>query len=145
MADELERISLTLPPEMVERLDGIVEEWEYASRSGAMRDALREFFTTYEWETSPDSRYYGSVVVVHEHDHDSDVAGDLQAVQHELADLILSVQHIHLTHHSCMEMIAVDGPGSDVAELANRLRAIEGVQRVTFVVGDSADEHESPC
>lgn len=138
MADELDRISLTLPPEMVERLDEIVEEWDYDSRSGAVRDGLREFFTACEWEADPDARYYGTIVVVHEHEHDGDVAGDLQAVQHDQADLILSVQHLHLSHDRCMETIAVDGPGTAIDELANRLRSIPGVQRVTFVVGDSA-------
>ena len=142
MSDELERISLTLPPEMVERLDGIVEEWEYPSRSGAVRDALRDFFASYEWETAPDARYYGSVVVMHEHDHESDVASELQHVQHDFADLILSVQHIHLSHHACMETLAVDGSGGDIAELAHRLRSLEGVRRVTFVVGDAAEHEE---
>ena len=140
MSNEVERISLTLPPEMVNRLDSIVNDWEYPSRSGAVRDALREFFLSHQWETAPDARYYGSVIVMHEHDHNSDVANELQRVQHEFAALILSVQHIHLSHHACMETLAVDGSGGDIAELANRLRSLEGVKRVSFVIGDAADD-----
>ncbi|AFZ72216.1 CopG family ribbon-helix-helix protein [Natronobacterium gregoryi] len=140
MSDELDRISLTLPPAMVARLDEIVEEWEYDSRSGAVRDGLREFFAACEWEADPEGRYHGTIVVVHEHDHDSDVAGELQTVQHEQADIILSLQHIHLSHDRCMETIAVDGPGDAIRELANRLRSVPGVQRVTFVIGDSATD-----
>ena len=142
MSEELERISLTLPPDMVKRLDSIVEEWEFPSRSGAVRDSLRDFFASYEWETAPDARYYGSIIVMQEHDHESDVASELQRVQHEFPDIILSVQHIHLSHHACMETLAIDGSGSDIAELANQLRSIEGVQRVTFVVGDAAEPEE---
>ncbi|MFT4923720.1 MAG: CopG family nickel-responsive transcriptional regulator, partial [Haloarculaceae archaeon] len=44
MSDDLERISLTLPSSMVDRLDGIVDDWEYDSRSEAFRDSLRDFF-----------------------------------------------------------------------------------------------------
>ncbi len=139
MADELDRISLTLPREMVDRLDRLVDDWEYASRSGAARDAFREFFAACEWEADPDSRYYGTVVVVHEHEHDGDVAGALQTVQHEHAGIVLSVQHIHLSRHRCMETIAVDGTGGAIDELANRLRSIEGVTRVSVVVGEAAE------
>jgi len=131
---EVDRISLTLPPEMVERLDGICEEWDYASRSEAVRDALRDFFTTYAWERGGEGHHQGTVVVVHDHDHDSDVAGRLQSVQHEMGDLVTSVQHIHLDHDRCMETIVVDGPAGAIEELANRLRAMNGVRQVKVVV-----------
>ncbi|MFW6437184.1 MAG: nickel-responsive transcriptional regulator NikR [Halococcoides sp.] len=131
---DLTRISLTLPPEMVEHLDGIVEEWDYASRSEALRDALRDFFTTYAWESHEEGHHQGTLVVVHDHDHDSDVAGRIQHVQHEMADLVTSVQHIHLDHDRCMETIVVDGPAAEIDELANRLRAMDGVRQVKVVV-----------
>lgn len=134
MPEDLDRISLTLPPSMTERLDGIVDDWEYASRSEAVRDALRDFFTTYDWEASEEGRHHGTLVVVHEHDHDSGLAGDLQSIQHEMATLVTSTQHIHLTHDRCMETIVVDGPADGIQTLANRLRAVEGVQQVKVVV-----------
>ncbi|MFW6437155.1 MAG: nickel-responsive transcriptional regulator NikR [Halococcoides sp.] len=135
---DVDRISLTLPPAMVERLDGIVEDWEYASRSEAVRDALRDFFTTYAWERGGDGHHQGTIVVVHEHDHESDVAGRIQHVQHEMADVVTSVQHIHLDHDTCMETIVVDGAAGAIEELANRLRAMDGVRQVkVVVVGDS--------
>lgn len=134
MPEDLDRISLTLPPEMTDRLDGIVADWEYASRSEAIRDALRDFFATYDWEASEGGRHHGTVVVVHEHDHDSGLAGEIQSIQHEMADIVTSVQHIHLTHDRCMESIVVDGPADGIQTLANRLRAVEGVQQVKVVV-----------
>jgi len=135
MADELERISLTLPSEMVEELDRIVEEWDYASRSKAIRDALREFFTTHSWESDDPSRHYGTVTVLHEHEHGTDLHGRLMTIQHEMTDLITSVQHIHLSADQCMETLVVDGSGSEINELANRLRSVKGVQQVKVVVG----------
>lgn len=136
MADQLERISLTLPAEMVEELDGLVEEWDYASRSKAIRDALREFFTTHSWESDDPSRHYGTVTVLHEHEHGTDLHGELMTLQHEWTDLITSVQHIHLSADQCMETLVVDGAGADINEVANRLRSIKGVQQVKVVVGN---------
>jgi CopG family nickel-responsive transcriptional regulator len=135
MSEDLDRISLTLPPEMTGRLDDIVDDWEYASRSEAIRDALRDFFGAYEWETSDDAVHHGTIVVVHDH-HVDGIADDLQSIQHEMASTITSVQHIHLSHDSCMETLVVDGPADQITTLANNLRAVRGVQQVKVVVVD---------
>ena len=135
MTDDIDRISLTLPSSMVDRLDGIVADWEYASRSEAIRDSLRDFFANYEWETDGGQHHHGTIVVVHDH-HVAGLADDLQTIQHEMADTITSVQHIHLSHDACMETLVVEGPGEDITELANRLRALTGVQQVKVVVVD---------
>ena len=133
MTDDIDRISLTLPTSMVERIDGIVDDWEYDSRSEAIRDSLRDFFVDYEWETGGEETHHGTIVVVHDH-HVAGIADDLQNIQHEMADAITSVQHIHLSHASCMETLVVEGSGSDITELANRLRSLSGVQQVKVVV-----------
>ena len=133
MAEELARISLTLPPEMVQRLDGIIEDWDYASRSEAVRDALRDFFTTYDWETGGHGHHYGTVVLFYDH-HLPDIADRLQAVQHEYTDLITAVQHVHVTHEECFETLTVDGSKEDISQLSNRLRSINGVNQVKVVV-----------
>lgn len=135
MADDLDRISLTLPREMVDHLDDIVDDWEYDSRSKAIRDALRDFFVAYEWESDGDGHHHGTIVIAHDH-HADDIAARLQAVQHDFADHIISVQHIHVSHDRCMETLAVDGPGGEITELANRLRSMRGVRQVKVVVVD---------
>ena len=133
MSDDIDRISLTLPSAMTGRLDDIVEEWDYASRSEAVRDALRDFFTGYEWESDRQETRYGTLVVVHEH-HVDGLADRLQHIQHEAEDVITAVQHVHLSHHRCMETITVEGPGTEISELANRLRSVKGVRQVKVVV-----------
>lgn len=135
MTDETDRISLTLPSTMTDRLDNIVNDWKYASRSEAIRDSLRDFFADYEWETGDDTSHYGTIVIVHNH-HVDGLADDLQTIQHETADVIISVQHIHIPHNSCMETLVVKGSGSKITELANRLRALRGVQQVKVTIVD---------
>jgi len=112
-----------------------VADWEYASRSEAIRDSLRDFFANYEWETDGGDHHHGTIVVVHDH-HVAGLADDLQQIQHEMAEAITSVQHIHLSHDACMETLVVEGAGEDITELANRLRALTGVQQVKVVVVD---------
>jgi len=133
MTDEFDRISLTLPSSMANHLDGIVDDWEYDSRSEAIRDSLRDFFTTYQWESGDQARYYGTIVISYEHQV-AGIADALQSVQHEMASIITSVQHIHFSHDACMETLIVDGVGSEITELANRLRALSGVQHVKVII-----------
>lgn len=145
MPEDLDRVSLTLPPAMTDELDGIVQDWNYDSRSEAVRDALRDFFTTYEWEEGDDTRHDGTIVVVHEHEHDSDIAGRLQTIQHEYARVITSVQHIHLSKDRCMETLVVGGTARIIDELANRLRAVGGVKQVKVVAvggGEPEPSHD---
>lgn len=133
MTDELDRISLTIPPKMVKQLDAIVDEWEYPSRSAAIRDSLRDFFVSYEWESTGEAVHRGTIVIVHDH-HVAGLADELQLIQHEMADVITSVQHVHLSGEACMETLIVDGPASELTELANRLRSLGGVRQVKIVV-----------
>lgn len=133
MSDDIDRVSVTLPSAMVERLDGIVEDWEYDSRSEAIRDSLRDFFSSYEWESDRAEIHHGTVVVVHDH-HVDGIADDLQAIQHEMAEAITSVQHVHLSRDACMETLVVEGAANEITELANRLRALGGVRQVKVVV-----------
>jgi CopG family nickel-responsive transcriptional regulator len=133
MSDDIDRVSLTLPSGMVERLDGIVDDWEYDSRSEAIRDSLRDFFSTYEWESDRSDPHHGTIVVVHDH-HVDGIADDLQGIQHQMAEVITSVQHVHLSRDACMETLVVEGPGDRITELANRLRALGGVRQVKVVV-----------
>lgn len=145
MPKDLDRISLTLPSGMTDRLDGIVDDWDYASRSEAIRDSLRDFFATYDWEAAEQTRHHGTLVVVHQHDHENGLAGRLQSIQHEMAGIVTSTQHIHLTHDRCMETIVVDGGADEIQTLANRLRSVEGVQQVKVVVvgGEESDDDHS--
>ena len=40
----------------------------------------------------------------------------------------MSVMHVHLSHHDCLEVLVVRGPADQVRELADRLAAVRGVK-----------------
>jgi CopG family nickel-responsive transcriptional regulator len=140
MSEDLSRVSMTVPQALLEEVDDVVEGWDYDSRSEAMRDALRELVTEYRTETAMEGTQRGSVVVQYDH-HAGDVTETMTALQHEFAETIVAVQHVHLSHDICMETLAVDGTGAEIRALSNRLRALSGVKQVQVAVVDaSADE-----
>jgi len=133
MADDFDPVSLTIEKDLLVEFDEVIDEWEYASRSEAVRDALRDFLTEYRWRTNLSGHHRGSVVVVHDH-HVEGVTDEMLDIQHELLDLITSVQHVHLSEQLCLETIVVDGSGSEITELVNRLQSLRGVRQVELAL-----------
>lgn len=126
-----DRVSLTLPSDLVEDLDAAVEEWGYASRSSASREALREFLADHEWDDSPASPRRGSITIVYDH-HASGVTDELLDVQHDHESAIVATQHVHFDADRCLETIVVDGPAGRIRELLEGINAIDGVEQARF-------------
>lgn len=133
MSQNVERMSITLPPSLLADVDAIVDAGEYNSRSEATRDALRAFVTEFNQQTGLSGTLSGTVVVLYEHDH-SGVSDAMTELQHEFTETIVAVQHIHLGEHLCLESIAVDGTGERIEELLDRIRPLEGVHQVKLTV-----------
>ena len=131
-----DRMSVTLPPELLAELDAVVETGEYGSRSEATRDALRAFVTEFNRQTGLSGSLSGTVVVLYEHDH-SGVTERMTDLQHDFSDTIIAVHHVHLSDHLCLESIAVDGTGERIEALLSEIRPLKGVKRVKLAVVDA--------
>lgn len=133
MSEDVDRMSVTLPPSLLSDLDDVVEAGEYGSRSEATRDALRAFVTEFNQQSGLSGRLSGTVVVLYEHDHGG-VTDEMIELQHDFTETIIAVHHVHLSHHCCLESIAVDGPGERIEELLARIRPLRGVHQVKLAV-----------
>ena len=127
MSDEPERVSITVPRQLIAEFDDAIEEWEYASRSEAVRAALREFLSARYWEDDPGRTFQGSIQILYDHDVATE---ELLEAQHAATGTIIATQHVHFDEHLCLESLIVEGSGEELRELANSLRAIEGVKQV---------------
>ncbi|ELZ94607.1 CopG family ribbon-helix-helix protein [Haloferax sulfurifontis] len=133
MSQDVDRMSVTLPPSLLSELDDVVADGEYDSRSEATRDALRAFVTEFNQQTGLSGSLSGTVVVLYEHDH-SGVSEELTELQHDFTETIIAVHHVHLGDHLCLESIAVDGTGERIEELLSRIRPLKGVHQVKLTV-----------
>jgi len=86
---------------------------------------IKKYSVEDEWEDNKDVA--GAIVLVYDH-HKRDLQTKSTDVQHDYHHLILSVQHVHLDHHNCLETIAVKGKAKELKSLANQLIAIKGVK-----------------
>lgn len=133
MSEDAERMSVTLPPSLLADLDGVVRAGDYDSRSGATRDALRAFVTEFNRQTGLSGTLSGTAVVLYDHEH-GEATDEMTAVQHDFAETIIAVHHVHLSDQLCLESIAVEGDGERIERLLSRLRPLDGVHHVELTV-----------
>jgi len=64
----LERTCVSLPSDLLDRFDEIIEKRGYSSRSEALRDAIRNYIVNYEWMSEVQGERVGVISLVYEHD-----------------------------------------------------------------------------
>lgn len=133
MGEKITRVSLTLPQDLLDELDHLLEAQKYASRSEAVRDSLRDFLANYRWRQGLSGKCLGVLAVVYDHDVRG-LTDTLVDIQHENANIIKAVQHLHANAKNCLETLIVSGRAEDIRKLVDRLSALRGVKQAKLVV-----------
>ena len=137
----LSRIGIALDSELLKRFDGSIQRRGYTNRSEAFRDLIRDRLVT-EQTAEPDATVVGTVTLIFDH-HAHGVTEKLTEAQHAHHELIVSTSHAHLDHDSCLEVLIVHGKSAQVAQFADLLIGLKGVQhgRLVMTVPAHAIEH----
>jgi CopG family nickel-responsive transcriptional regulator len=129
MEEDLSRIGISLPKNLLDRFDEILNYRGYSSRSEGIRDAIRTYITYYKWMSDVKGEREGVITMVYEHDQ-RNLLVTLTDIQHEFNTIIKASLHSHVTHNRCLEVILVHGDGSQLKALAERLMSQKGVESV---------------
>ena len=119
------RFGVSLEKELLEKLNSYVVDNKLSSRSQAIRHLLNNNLVEKKWQCN--NIVAGSVTLVYDH-HKRDIINNLTEIQHNYYDVILSSQHFHLDLDICLEIVAVKGKAIILTELADKLKAVKGVQ-----------------
>jgi CopG family nickel-responsive transcriptional regulator len=84
----------------------------------------------------------GTVTLIYDH-HAHGITEKLTEAQHAHHELVVSTNHAHLDHDSCLEVLIVHGKSAQVAQFADRLIGLKGVQhgRLVMTIPAHAIEH----
>lgn len=129
MEDDLSRIGISLPKNLLDRFDEILNYRGYSSRSEGIRDAIRTYITYYKWMSDVKGAREGVITMVYDHDQ-RNLLTNITDIEHEYNAIIKASLHSHVTHERCLEVILVHGDGSELKSLAERLMALKGVESV---------------
>ena len=129
---QIVRFSVSLEDDLLEQFDRFCKQENFATRSEAIRQLLRDTLTKQAWaEESRDAA--GTLTLVYDH-HRPQLRDHLMDIQHEHTDLIVSTLHAHLTHDLCLEVIVLRGPSSRLQRIASQLRGLKGIFKGELVV-----------
>jgi CopG family nickel-responsive transcriptional regulator len=126
---DLSRIGISLPKNLLDKFDTILEYRGYSSRSEGIRDAIRSYITYYQWMSDVEGERQGVITMVYDHEQRG-LLQVLTEIQHEYLDIIQSSLHAHVTHDKCLEIILVRGDAGKIKKIAESLMAQKGVDSV---------------
>jgi CopG family nickel-responsive transcriptional regulator len=128
---QLTRFGVSLNAELLARFDRLIAEKQYANRSEAIRDLIRDALIRHEWD-SGDGEIVGTITLIYDH-HVRELADKLTDEQHAHHAQIISTMHVHLDHDNCLEVLAVRGKTHEVRHIADELIGKRGVKHGKLV------------
>ena len=130
-ASNLARLSVSLPAELLARLDVMVAERALPSRSQMIAELIRHELAEHS-EGIAASVLAGTITLIYRAERGR-VRQSLAQAQGAYLKEIISSQHVFLEEDQSLEVLLVQGPSERLQALCYDLRKIRGVQQLTLV------------
>ena len=133
-------VSVSMPEELLERLDGFADEHGYTGRSEVVREASRNLLGEFEEATLEDRELMAVVTVLFDYETTS-VEERMMRLRHEHEGLVASNFHNHVGSRYCMELFVLEGRLEDISSFVGKIRATKDTLTVDYSV-TPVDEFE---
>jgi CopG family nickel-responsive transcriptional regulator len=128
---QLARLSVSLPEELLIRLDTMVGERGLPSRSQMIAELIRHALAEHS-EDRTNAVLAGTVTLIYRADNGR-VRHALGRTQAEYIKEVISSQHVLLEEDQSLEVLLVQGPVGRLRALCDDLRKVRGVQQIKLV------------
>ena len=118
------RFGVSVEQEVLDVLDNYMLDNKLTNRSQAIRHLITKADVSKQFNS--DQIVGGTILLSYDH-HKRELLDKITDIQHNYHKIILGAQHVHLDHHTCMEIIAIKGKASELKALANELIATKGI------------------
>ncbi len=129
---DIVRFSVSLEDDLLEQFDRYCTEQQFATRSEAVRQLIRDKLTAHAWE-SDSQDVAGTLTLVYDH-HRQQLRDHLTSLQHDHMELVIATLHAHLTHDLCLEVIVLRGPAAKLQNIAAKLQGLKGILKGELVM-----------
>jgi CopG family nickel-responsive transcriptional regulator len=126
-------VSVSMPDELLERLDTFADEHGYTGRSEVVREASRNLLNEFEDKTLEDRDLMGVVTVLFNFES-TDVEQKMMHLRHEYDHLVTSNVHNHVGNHYCMELFILEGTLEDISTFVGKIRATQDTLSLDYSV-----------
>jgi CopG family nickel-responsive transcriptional regulator len=128
---QLARLSVSLPSELLARLDAMVSERGLPSRSQMIAELIRHALAEHS-ESRANSILAGTVTLIYRADSGR-VRQALAQAESRYVKEVISSQHVLLEDDQSLEVLLVQGPTQRLKALCDDLRKVRGVQQIKLV------------
>jgi len=126
-------VSVSMPDELLERIDNFADSHGYTGRSEVFREAARNLLGEFEDRRLEDRELLGVVTVLFDY-QSTTVEERMIRLRHEYEGLVTSNLHNHVGDHYCMELFILDGTLEEISEFVGRVRATQDTLTVDYSV-----------
>lgn len=123
---KIKRFSASLEPDILEKLDQYQQRHGLPTRSDALRSLVRGHVMDESWKGA--GKAYGIITLLYDH-HGRQTMREMTELQHDTKVHVVVSQHVHLNHHTCLEVITAHGTPQELETLTSKLGAVLGVKR----------------
>ncbi|MBI1367602.1 MAG: nickel-responsive transcriptional regulator NikR [Planctomycetes bacterium] len=128
----LTRFSVSLPADLLDRLDAMVARRNLPSRSGALAEMIEHQLVEHEHPLGSEV-VAGTITIVYRSNRGL-IRNELAQVQRRYLKETISSQHVFLEHDHSLEVLLVQGPAKKLKSLSDQISAIKGVKQVRLAV-----------
>lgn len=129
--DFVARLSVSLPGDLLARLDAMVEDRGISNRSQMIAELIRHALAEHG-EATPGSVLAGTITLIYRADNGR-VRDALARTQRLFLKEVISSQHVFLEDDQSLEVLLVQGPSERLNSLCDALRKVRGVQQIKLV------------
>jgi len=126
-------ISVSLTPELLERLDTFVEKSGFSSRSEALRLAVRDSLSQFSLQSRLRGQVMSTVTIISETESASSHLGILD-LRNGFDNIIFGNMHLHIEEGLCIEIFLVKGDSEIVMNFVTRSKTVKGVREVNYTL-----------
>jgi CopG family nickel-responsive transcriptional regulator len=126
-------VSVSMPEELLERIDQFAEDHGYTGRSEVFREASRNLLGEFEDKKLEGRELMGVVTVVFDYETTS-VEERMMHLRHEHESLVASNFHSHVGEHHCMELFVLEGSLEEISAFVGKIRATKDTLTVDYSV-----------
>ena len=106
MEQEIMRIGVSLPENLLTKFGYIITQRGYSSRSEGIRDAIRNYIIHHEWMSDLQGERVGVITMVYSQAQHG-LVDSLIDIQHDLGKIVHSSLHAHMDHGNYLGAIVL--------------------------------------
>lgn len=126
------RVSMSISESLLREFDALSKNLGQPNRSKAVSQAMLEFLSGRKLELARKGQVPGVILLTYDH-HSRGINTALTELQHGYPDVVTATMHIHLSKHTCLEVIAFRGAADRVRSLAKTLQSQKGVLELKLI------------